>query len=79
MIGYIAAFLTTSSFLPQTIKTIRTKDTSGLSLVMYSFFTLGILFWLIYGIQLQEAPIIIANSITLILSSIILGMKVRHS
>ena len=78
LIGYIAATLTTISFLPQTMRTIRTKDTSGLSLVMYSLFTIGILFWLIYGVQLGELPIIIANSVTLLLSSVILGMKLKH-
>ena len=48
-IGYVAAFCTTVSFLPQAIKTIQTKDTSGISLYMYALFTVGTLFWLIYG------------------------------
>lgn len=78
LIGYIAAILTTLSFFPQAIRTIKTKDTSGLSLLMYSLFTIGILFWLIYGIQLGELPIILANAVTLLLSSIILGMKLRY-
>jgi MtN3 and saliva related transmembrane protein len=78
LIGYIAAILTTLSFFPQAIRTIKTKDTSGLSLLMYGLFTIGILFWLIYGIQLGELPIILANAVTLVLSSIILGMKLRY-
>ncbi len=78
LIGYIAAILTTFSFLPQAIRTIKTKDTSGLSLQMYSMFTLGVLFWLIYGIQLGEIPIILANAVTLLLSSIVLRMKLKY-
>ncbi|MFK7952301.1 MAG: SemiSWEET transporter [Ekhidna sp.] len=78
LIGYIAAILTTISFLPQAIRTIKTKDTSGLSLTMYGLFIIGILFWILYGIQLGELPIIISNAITLLISSVILGMKLKH-
>ncbi|WP_462250058.1 SemiSWEET transporter [Ekhidna sp.] len=78
LIGYIAAFLTTVSFAPQALKTIKTKSTEGISLVMYILFTSGIVCWLIYGIFLDELPIILANSITLILSIIILTYKVKH-
>lgn len=78
VIGIIAASLTTLSFLPQAIKTLKTKDTRGISLTMYLIFTIGVFFWLIYGILLQNLIIIIANSITLILSSMILSIKIRN-
>ncbi|OQY09905.1 MAG: hypothetical protein B6I28_02095 [Fusobacteriia bacterium 4572_132] len=77
-IGFFAAFCTTISFLPQAIKTIKTKDTSGISLEMYILFTLGVFSWLIYGILVKDKPLIIANIITFILASIILGLKIKH-
>ncbi len=78
VIGLIAAFATTSSFVPQVIKILKTKDTKGVSLVMYVIFTIGILLWLIYGLLLFDIPIIIANSVTLILASIILFLKIKN-
>ena len=67
-IGYLAAFLTTFAFLPQAIKTIRTRDTSGLSLAMYACMTAGIVFWLMYGLYLGDYALIGANSVTLFLA-----------
>ncbi len=78
-IGYIAAVLTTSSFLPQAILTIKTKDTESLSLGMYSAFTLGVLLWLIYGVYLDDKAIIFANAITLVLSASILSVKIFNT
>jgi len=78
ILGYCAAFLTTASFLPQAVLTLKTRDTSSLSLSMYSMFTLGVLLWLIYGIERSDNAIIFANSITLLLSSSILGFKVYN-
>lgn len=78
IIGYGAAILTTLSFLPQVIQIIRTKNTDGISLLMYSIFVTGILFWLIYGILLQELPIILANAFTLLFSGAVLVLKVYH-
>ena len=78
ILGYCAATLTTASFLPQAFLTIKTRDTSSLSLSMYSLFTLGVLLWLIYGIQKMDKAIIFANSITLILSASILGFKIYN-
>ncbi len=77
-LGYIAAFCTTSSFLPQAILTIRTRDTESLSFGMYSLFTTGVLFWLIYGIGQQDYAIIWANAITLILAATILSFKIYN-
>jgi len=79
IIGYIAATLTTSSFLPQAIMTLKTRDTESLSLGMYSAFTLGVLLWLVYGIYLADKAIIYANAITLVLSSSILFIKVYNT
>ena len=78
LIGTVAATLTTVSFVPQALKTFRTRDVSGISLGMYSCFTAGVALWLIYGFHLGEWPIIAANAITLGLASIILVTKVRH-
>jgi MtN3 and saliva related transmembrane protein len=79
LIGYLAGTLTTASFLPQAIMTIKTKDTSSLSLSMYSLFTLGVLCWLIYGIQLTNYAIIFPNAITLVLAACILFYKLYHT
>jgi len=79
IIGYIAATLTTSSFLPQAIMTIKTGDTESLSLGMYSTFTLGVLLWLIYGLYLSDKAIIAANAITFLLAASILSFKVYNT
>lgn len=78
MIGYLAAFGTTASFLPQAIKTIRTKNTSGISLSMYALFTAGTLFWMIYGIMSGSLPVTVANVITFVFASIILVYKIIY-
>jgi MtN3 and saliva related transmembrane protein len=78
IIGLLAAFCTTISFFPQVIKTIKTKQTKDLSRGMYSLLTGGILLWLIYGILIENLPLIVANLITLIFSSIILLSKIRY-
>ena len=78
MIGYLAATLTTASFLPQAILTIKTKDTESLSLSMYSLFTLGVFFWLIYGFFIADKAIIFANAITLVLAASILSFKIYN-
>ena len=78
IIGLLAAIATTSSFLPQAIKTIKTKNTLGISLGMYSIFSFGTLLWFIYGIMDHDWPIIIANGITLIFACIILGYKIKY-
>jgi MtN3 and saliva related transmembrane protein len=78
MIGYLAATLTTASFLPQAILTIKTKDTESLSLGMYSMLTLGVFCWLIYGLYLANKAIIFANAITLVLAASILFFKIYN-
>ena len=78
IIWYIAAFWTTVSFLPQAIKTIKTKDTKALSLPMYIMFIFWVFMWLIYWLMITSYPVIIANTITLILASIILWYKIKY-
>ena len=76
-VGFFAAFCTTVSFLPQVIKVYKTKSTKDISLYMFLIFTIGTFCWLIYGIIESSLPIIIANTITLILSAIILLYKIK--
>jgi MtN3 and saliva related transmembrane protein len=78
LIGYMAATLTTVSFVPQALHSFKTKDVSGISLGMYSIFTLGIALWLVYGLLISAWPIVIANVITLALASLILALKLRY-
>ena len=76
-VGSLAAMLTTGSFIPQAWLTFRTKDVSGISLGMYSAFTLGVALWLLYGLSLRAWPVVVANAITLALALAILVMKLR--
>ncbi len=75
-LGYIAAALTTCSFIPQAWLTFRSRDVRGISLGMYCAFTLGIALWLGYGVMLQAWPVVIANAITFVLAAAILVMKI---
>ncbi|MCL5991514.1 MAG: SemiSWEET transporter [Bacteroidetes bacterium] len=78
IIGLLAAFCTTFAFIPQLIKVWKNKHAKDISLRMYILFILGITFWLVYGILIGSLPIIIANSITIILASIILVFKIKY-
>jgi MtN3 and saliva related transmembrane protein len=78
-VGFFAAFCTTISFLPQVIKVYKTKSTKDISLYMFLIFTIGTFCWLIYGIIESSIPIILANTITLILSAIILLYKIKFN
>ena len=78
ILGYIGAALTTAAFAPQAIKTLKTRDTTGMSLWMYVMFTTGVAFWLAYGIATDSWPMIVANSVTLPLAGSILALKLRH-
>ena len=79
LMGFIAAFFTTLAFLPQAYQSWKTRDLSGISLPMYSMFTIGVAAWLIYGILISSVPVIVANSITLILSTTVLYLKVTQN
>tara|TARA_B100000401_G_C52326166_1_gene494143 strand:- start:216 stop:476 length:261 start_codon:yes stop_codon:yes gene_type:complete len=76
-IGFFAAFCTTFAFLPQAIKVYKTKSTKDISLYMFLIFTIGVLSWLVYGLIINDLPIILANAITLILSFFILIYKLK--
>jgi MtN3 and saliva related transmembrane protein len=78
LIGFLAATLTTASFIPQAWLTFKTKDVSGISLGMYSVFTTGVAAWLVYGLMLGAWPVVVANAVTLALASGILVMKLRY-
>jgi len=78
VIGTIAAVLTTGSFVPQAFRTLKTKHTHDISLVMYILFTLGVAMWLIYGLQIKSMPIIVANAVTLCLVVPILFTKLIY-
>ena len=79
IVGALAACLTTASFLPQAWLSFKTRDVSGVSLGMYSVFTLGVALWLVYGVLLSAWPIVIANVVTLALALAILGMKLLYA
>mgnify|MGYP003612488185 FL=1 len=78
LIGTLAALLTTLSFVPQAWHTFQTKDVSGISLGMYSAFTLGVALWLAYGLMLQAWPVVSADAVTLALALGILAMKLMY-
>ncbi len=78
IIGLVAATLTTISFLPQTIKTIKTRDTRGISLLMYISFVLGVMLWTIFGVLIKTYIIVGANLLTLVLASMILFIKIKN-
>ena len=77
--GYFAAILTTAAFLPQLIKTLKTKKADDVSLTTLVMFIIGVLSWIIYGYKISSTPILIANSITLMLNVMILISKVYFS
>jgi len=77
-IGFLAAFCTTISFIPQVIQVVKTKETKGISLGMYIIFTFGIACWLTYGLFLGDWPMSISNSITLVLAGTVLGFKIKY-
>jgi len=78
LIGFLAATLTTISFLPQVIKVWQTKSTQDISLGMFLLFSGGVFLWLIYGILIQDWAVFLANFVTLILASIILVFKLKY-
>ncbi|WP_227421884.1 SemiSWEET transporter [Pacificispira spongiicola] len=77
LIGMLAGILTTAAFIPQVLKCWRSRSTADISLIMFSTMTTGVFLWLVYGLFLNSPSLIVANSVTLILSGAILFMKVR--
>jgi len=78
IIGYLAACLTTFSFLVQAIKSWRAKDLSGISVGMYTMFASGVALWLVYGLVINSMPLIVTNALTLVFALSILVMKIRE-
>lgn len=78
LVGAVAAICTTLAFLPQVVLTLKSRDTSGISLVMYLVFSFGVAMWLVYGLILMQWPLIIANFLTLALAAAVLTMKLRY-
>lgn len=77
-LGLLAATCTTAAFVPQVLRTLTTRDTTGISLLMYSIFTAGIALWLVYGLAVRDLPVILSNSVTLCLSAAMLFLKIRN-
>ncbi len=77
--GYIAAFLTTIAFLPQVLRTYRTRSAEDVSFLMLLLFISGLVFWIVYGFQLHSLPVLVANVITLIFNISILLMKLLYT
>ena len=77
LLGLAAAFLTTSSFIPQVVKVIRTRHVKDISLIMYAIISIGISLWLAYGIIIKDLPVIAANLVTLVLVATVLVLRIR--
>lgn len=77
-LGMTAAALTTGAFVPQAVKTFRTRQTRDISLVMFSMMTSGIVLWLIYGVLIESWPLILSNLVTFVFAAAILALKIKH-
>lgn len=77
LLGLLAGSLTTAAFLPQVLKTWRSRSAKDLSLGMFSLFCLGVAMWLVYGLMVNDIPVIAANLVTLLLASTLLFFKLR--
>jgi len=78
IMGSCAGILTTSSFLPQFMKTLKTKKTKDLSVGMYSVLSAGMFLWLVYGILIGSIPVILANGVSFVLAVTILLLKFKY-
>jgi MtN3 and saliva related transmembrane protein len=79
ILGYVAGAMTTMSLVPQVIKMWKTKSARDVSLVMFLIFSVGISLWIAYGVSLHSMPIIIANTVSLLLGFIVLGLKFKFN
>ena len=77
-LGLVASALTTMSFLPQALRTVRTRDTSGLSLPGYALLMVGVILWTAYGLYFDLAPVYLGNIVTGVAVAVILAMKLRE-
>ncbi|WP_017304791.1 SemiSWEET transporter [Spirulina subsalsa] len=78
-VGLLAGALTTISFLPQVLKTWKSKSAKDISLGMFLTFCLGVLLWIIYGVAVEDLPVIVTNVATLILAGMVLGLKLKYN
>ncbi len=78
VLGMVAAMLTTFSFVPQVLRTWKTRSTKDISLGMFVVYCTGIFLWLVYGVMLGDVPLIFSNAITFALAATILGLKLKH-
>jgi MtN3 and saliva related transmembrane protein len=78
LVGLIAGWCTTLAFVPQVVKTWRTRSTSDISLGMFLVLVFGIILWLLYGLLIGDVPLIAANAVTLFLTAAILAFKLRY-
>ncbi len=78
ILGLVAATCTTISFLPQVVKIIKLKETRDISLWMYVILAAGVVLWLSYGILNKDLPLVIANSLTLTFTVIIIALKLKY-
>ena len=76
LVGYVAAGLTTASFFPQALKTLRSGDTKSISLGMYALFTTGVALWSLYGLLVDNGSVLAANLITLVPAAVVLQRKI---
>ncbi len=77
-IGLLAAAATTIAFLPQVIKSLKTRKTRDVSLLEYIILVFGLSLWLIYGFLINNLPLILANGVTLVLAALILFTKIKY-
>ena len=77
-IGLAAAFCTTAAFVPQVVRTWKSRSTADISLGMFIFYSTGIFAWLVYGVLLGDVPLMASNGVTFVLSLIMLGFKLRY-
>jgi MtN3 and saliva related transmembrane protein len=78
-LGLIATCFTTSSFAPQVWRTWKTKDVSGISLPTYLILTFGLALWLVYGWLKGDLPLVVANSVMVVLTGAITAMKLMYT
>lgn len=78
LLGYLAACCTTGAFLPQVLQAWKSRNTGAISLPMYLVFVTGVALWLLYGLQIANWPMTIANLITLLLAGTVLVLKLRY-
>jgi MtN3 and saliva related transmembrane protein len=78
LVGYAAGFLATAAFVPQVAKTFKARSARDISLGMYVLFCAGVALWLAYGLLIASWPVIISNTVTLVLSGAVLVLKLRH-